>query len=139
MPSAAGTFEVTAWDEKPFAKIGETGKLTKASVKGKLSGDIDAEVVTEWLMCYASENEATYVGFQKIDGTIDGKSGSFVVENDGTFDGKAARGNWFVVPNSGTGELEGISGEGTFDSPKGTKASFSLDYEFGDVRAASRS
>ena len=137
--SAKGTFEVTGWDEKPYAQIGDGGKLTKASVKGKLDGDIVGEATTEWLMCYASENEATYVGFQKVDGTLGGRKGSFVIENDGTFDGKKARGSWSVVPGSGTGELAGISGEGTFDSPKGPKASFSLEYDLADVKAASRS
>ena len=131
--TANGTFEVTDWDEKPFAQIGNGGKLTKATVKGKLAGDITGDVHTEWLMCYASENDATYVGFQKVDGTIDGKSGTFVIENDGIFDGKKARGNWSVMPGTGTGQLAGLSGEGTFDSPKGTKASFSLDYDLDEV------
>ena len=131
--TAKGTFEVTDWDEKPFAQIGNGGKLTKASVKGKLAGDITGDVHTEWLMCYASENDATSVGFQKIDGTIDGKRGSFVIENDGIFDGKKARGNWSVMPGSGSGELAGLSGEGTFDSPKGTKATFTLDYDLDEV------
>jgi hypothetical protein len=126
---ARGTFEVTSWDERPFAKIGEGGKLTKASVKAKLSGDVAGEATTEWLMCYASEKDATYIGFQKMDCTIEGTRGSFVVETNGTFDGEKARGTWSVVPNSGSGELAGISGEGTFDSPKGTKASYTLEYE----------
>ena len=137
--TAKGTFEVTAWDEKPYAQLGDGGKLTKASVKGKLDGDIVGEGLTEWLMCYANENEATYVGFQKIDGTLDGKKGSFVVENNGTFDGKEARGTWSIVPGTGTGQLSGIFGEGSFESPKGTKASFSLEYDLAGVRAASRS
>lgn len=140
MPKTAeGTFEVTAWDEKPFAQIGDGGKLTKASVKAKLDGDIIGEATTEWLMCYTSESNATYVGFQKVDGTLDGRKGSFVVETDGIFDGKKARGAWSIVPGSGTGGLAGISGEATFDSPKGTKASFSLEYDLADVTAASRS
>ena len=58
--TAKGQFEVTDWDEKPYAQIGEGGKLTKASVKGKLSGDIVGEALTEWLMCYASKDEATF-------------------------------------------------------------------------------
>ena len=132
--TAKGQFEVTAWDEKPYAQIGDGGKLTKASVKGKVTGDIEGDALTEWLMCYASENDATYVGFQKIDGTVGGKKGSFVVETSGTFDGKSAKGGWNVVPGSGTGDLAGLSGEGTFDSPKGTKASFTIDYDFAGVK-----
>jgi hypothetical protein len=132
---AKGKFEVTDWDEKPFAKIGDGGKLTKASVKGNLTGDIVGEALTEWLMCYASEKEATFFGFQKIDGTLLGKKGSFVIKMSGTFDGKVAESSWSVVPGSGTDDLADLSGEGTFHSPHGTKADYSLDYEFAEIRA----
>jgi hypothetical protein len=132
---AKGKFEVTDWDEKPYAQIGEGGKLTKASVKGNLTGDIVGEALTEWLMCYASKDEATFFGFQKIDGTISGKKGSFVIEMSGTFNGKVAESTWSVVPGSGSGELAGLSGEGTFLSPHGTKADYSLEYEIATVRA----
>lgn len=134
--NAKGQFEVTDWDEKPYAQIGEAGKLTKASVKGTLTGDIVGEVLTEWLMCYASEKEATFFGFQKIDGALSGKKGSFVIQMSGTFDGKVAKSTWSVVPGSGSGELVGLTGEGTFDSPHGTKADYSLEYELAKVRAA---
>jgi len=133
--TAKGKFEVTDWDEKPYAKLGESGKLTKASVKGSLTGDIVGEAVTEWLMCYASEKEATFFGFQKIDGTVAGKKGSFVIEMSGTFDGKVAESTWSVVPGTGSGDLEGLTGEGTFHSPHGTKADYSLDYEIAKVSA----
>jgi hypothetical protein len=133
--TAKGKFEVTDWDEKPYAKIGDGGKLTKASVKGTLTGDIVGETLTEWLMCYASETEATFFGFQKIDGTLSGRKGSFVIEMNGTFDGKVAESTWSVVPGSGSGELAGLTGEGTFHSPHGTKADYSLAYEFAAVGA----
>ena len=130
-----GEFEVTGWDEKPYAQIGDGGKLTKASVKGKLTGGIAGETTTEWLMCYAAEDDATYVGFQKIDGTLDGKKGSFVIETIGHFDGAAAKGSWNVVPGSASGDLAGLTGEGKFVSPKGTKANYTLDYEIAGVAA----
>ncbi len=133
--TAKGKFEVTDWDEQPYAKIGDGGKFTKASVKGTLSGDIVGEALTEWLMCYANEKEATFFGFQKIDGTLSGKKGSFVIEMSGTFDGKVAESTWSVVPGSGSLDLAGLTGEGTFHSPHGTKADYSLEYEFAEVRA----
>lgn len=133
--TAQGTFEVSSWDEKTFAEVGGGGKLTKASVKARLAGDISGEATTEWLMCYASENSATYVGFQKIEGTVGGRRGSFVVETNGTFDGTKARGTWSIVRGSGSGDLAGISGEGTFDSPRGTKASYTLEYELAAASA----
>jgi hypothetical protein len=133
--TAKGNFEVTDWDEKPYAKLGESGKLTKASVKGNLTGDIVGEALTEWLMCYASAKEATFFGFQKIDGTIAGRKGTFVIEMSGTFDGKVAESTWSVVPGTASGDLEGLTGEGTFHSPHGTKADYRLDFEIAGVRA----
>jgi len=36
-----------------------------------------------------------------------------------------------VVDGSGTGELAGISGSGSFDAPLGSEASVELEYEVG--------
>jgi hypothetical protein len=45
-----------------------------------------------------------------ITGTLAGRAGSFVLQGDGTYDGKTARGQSRVVEGSGTGELAGLSG-----------------------------
>jgi hypothetical protein len=130
-----GTFETASWDEKPFEKLPGGGKLTRASVTQKFSGDVTGDGKTEWLMCYVSDNDATFVGLQKIDGSLGGKKGTFVVETIGEFDGKAAKGTWSVVPGTGSGELAGLEGEGRFEAPKGPKATFELDYDFADELA----
>jgi hypothetical protein len=36
-----------------------------------------------------------------------------------------------VIPSSGTDDLKGIIGTGTFDAPGGPKATYALDYELG--------
>jgi len=38
--------------------------------------------------------------------------GSFVLQDHGTLAGITVRGEWFVVPGSGTGELTDLRGEG---------------------------
>jgi hypothetical protein len=45
-----------------------------------------------------------------VTGSLDGRSGSFVLQGDGTFDGTTARGRSNVVEGSGTGELSGLTG-----------------------------
>jgi hypothetical protein len=127
---ATGTFEVKSWDEHPYLEIEDGGKLTRASVTQSFTGDIEGEGAVEWLMCYRKDGTADFVGLQRVVGRIGDRSGSFVLQNTGTFDGKQAKGPWSVVPGSGTGNLRGLRGKGEFGAPHGPKASFTLDYDF---------
>jgi hypothetical protein len=122
---ATGTFKIDAWDEQPYAD-----KLTRAQVKATYSGDIEGQGETEWLMCYREDKTADFVGFQRIVGRIGDRSGSFVFESTGAFDGKEASGPLEIVRGSGTGELAGITGTGTLTAPMGGEPSVSLDYDF---------
>jgi hypothetical protein len=128
---ATANFKIEGWDEKPFAQIEGGGKLSQASVKQRLSGDIEGEGSVEWLMCYRPDETADFVGVQRIVGRIGGRSGSFVLfQTAGTFDGKEAKGRLSVVPGSVTGGLEGLHGSGEFSAPRGGDSSLTLDYDF---------
>ena len=131
MGTLEGEFEVTSWDETAYRETDGAGKLTRASVAQRFGGGFDGTGSVEWLMCYAADGTARFVGLQQLDGSVDGRRGTFVVETIGGFDGAEAVGSWDVVPGSGTGELVGISGEGSFRAPHGSKASFTLEYALG--------
>jgi len=45
-----------------------------------------------------------------VTGTLDGKSGSFVLQHVATMDANGPKMQVTVTPGSGTGELKGISG-----------------------------
>ena len=51
----------------------------------------------------SSESSATYVGYERVTGTLGGRSGSFVLQGVGTWEGGVAKTTWTVVPGSGTG------------------------------------
>jgi hypothetical protein len=128
---ATAKFKIQGWDEKPYAEIEGGRKLTQASVKQALSGDVEGEGAVEWLMCYRPDKTADFVGLQRIVGRVADRSGSFVlVQTEGTFDGRQAKGRLSVVPDSGTGDLEGLRGTGEFSAPHGGEPSFSLHYDF---------
>ena len=127
---ATATFKIQQWDEQPIAELDGGGKLTRASVKQALSGDIEGEGAVEWLMCYRADQTADFVGLQRVDGRIGDRSGSFVLaQTDGTFDGGEARGRLTVVPESATGDLQGLTGSGEFVAPRGGEATLSLEYD----------
>ena len=126
-----GIFKIEGWDESAYSEEEDGRKLTQASVKQSFSGDIEGEGSVEWLMCYRSDQTAEFVGLQRIDGRLGGRSGSFVLlQTDGSFDGTEAKGQLSVVPGSGTGELSGLRGQGQFSAPRTSEASMTLDCDF---------
>lgn len=129
MPTARGWFAITSFNEDAYEQRGGGAKLTHASGDQTFSGDIEGDGSVHWLMSYRPDGTARYVGLQRITGELGGRSGSFVIEATGDFDGASSRGSWSVVPATGTGDLTGISGTGTFDAPGGPKATYELEYE----------
>lgn len=130
--SAKGTFEITGWDEKTFAELGPGAKLTEAKVTQKFTGDLGGDGSVIWVMCYVNEKSARFVGMQRVTGTLGDKTGGFVMETAGDFDGTVAKAHWSIVPGSGSGGLSGIAGEGSFEAPHGPKATYQIDYAFAE-------
>jgi hypothetical protein len=128
MTTANATFQVTGWDEQTFVELDGNGKLTQATVQQAISGDIEGSSDVRWLMAYTADDRAEFVGVQAVTGALADKSGSFVLRSVGTFDGKQAVGDLTVVEGSGTGDLAGIAGTGTFEAPMGDTATVTLDY-----------
>jgi hypothetical protein len=126
-----GIFKIEGWDESAYSEQEDGRKLTQASVKQSFSGEIEGEGSVKWLMCYRPDQTAEFVGLQRIDGRLGGRSGSFVLlQTDGSFDGTEAKGQLSVVPGSGTGELSGLRGQGRFSAPRASEASMTLDCDF---------
>lgn len=126
---AAGSFDVTAWDEATYEELENGGKLTRATVSQAFSGDVAGEGSVVWLMAYRSDGTAQFVGLQRVTGALGGRSGSFLLETSGVFDGAEARGSWSILAGSGTGGLAGIGGSGHFAAPHGSHATYQLEYD----------
>jgi len=133
---ATGTYSIKSWDEKtwdgkPWNEVSGS-KVTHAIVTQTFTGGIEGECTSQSLMSYSGDTYASFVGLYQITGSIDGRSGSFVLQSSGTYSDSTARTTWFVVPGSGTGELAGLSGQGGYaagheDYPK---VAYTLEYEF---------
>ena len=127
---ATGRFEVKSWDEKTYADLGNESKLTRASVTQSFHGDIEGEGSVEFLMMYPDASSAYFVGLQRVIGTLDGRTGTFVLQTNGTYAEGRASADWFVIPGSATGELTGLHGNGGFPPHPGRVVQFTLDYAF---------
>jgi hypothetical protein len=116
--TATGTFKIAGWDEQPWAEAKGAPELTHASVTTTYRGDLEAEGTAGLLMLYDG-SDAAYGGYERIVGTLGGRSGSFVLRLDGGFQDGAARTTWTVVEGSGTGDLAGLRGEGGYLARQG--------------------
>jgi len=127
-----GTFEVKTWDEGPYNEVEGLPKLTRTSVTYNYQGVIDGEGASAALMIYSSDGSASFVSLARIIGRVAERSGSFVLQGSGTFDSaeQIARGTWFVVPGSATGELTGLRGQGGFAAGHQPPGEITFDYYF---------
>jgi hypothetical protein len=127
---ATATFTVKSWDEKPYSEIEDGPKLTRATVTKSFLGDIEGVGTVEYLMMHRADGSASFVGLERVVGRVGDRSGTFVLQHTGTFEGGTAKATWFVVPGSGTGDLSGLRGEGGFASAHAEKYPVTLDYDF---------
>jgi Protein of unknown function (DUF3224) len=115
---ATGSFTIKSWDERPFAELEGAPKLTQARVTTTYGGDLDGEGTSTLVMAYDGA-DASYAGYERVVGSLGGRSGSFVLRLTGGFEQGAARTAWAVVEGSGTGELAGLQGEGGYVAKQG--------------------
>jgi hypothetical protein len=107
---AIGTFEVKL---NPLLQYNEAedAKLARMSIDKQFYGDLDAVSKGEMLSAGTDvKGSAGYVAIERISGALLGRSGSFVLQHNATMTRGTPYMNIIVVPDSGTGELAGISG-----------------------------
>ena len=88
---AKASFQIDNWDEQEIFETDDGSKVTRAQVSKSFSGELEGEGTVEWLMGYDENGKATFVGLERIVGTLGGKQGSFVLQHSGSFDGKTAK------------------------------------------------
>jgi hypothetical protein len=124
-----GVFEVTSWSEEQVGGPEGAAKVTTTGIGQRLTGGIEAETRWDMVMTYRDDGTADFVGYQRLQGRIGDKAGTFVLQGLGEFDGKEARTRLVVVPGCSTGDLTGLRGSGLAVAPMGSTGTFSLDYE----------
>lgn len=129
MTRAVGTFTVTGGSEQPIHEAEGEVRLTRVSGTQRFAGGIVGEGSVDWVFCYRPDRTASFLGFQRLQGSIAGRTGSLVLESTGEHDGHRSHGGWRVVAGSGTGDLAGIRGEGSFDAPGGAQVSYELEFD----------
>ncbi len=127
--TANARFAIKSWDEKPYSEGQNLPRLTRASVGKTYTGEIEGEAQVEYLMMYRGDGSATFVGLERFIGRVGGKTGTFVLQRTGIFEGGQAKESYSVIPGSATGELRGLEGDGKSAVGHGMEHPFTLQYE----------
>ncbi len=104
------TFTVTGWDEKTEADFGGGRKITRVLATFQYSGALEGQGELEYLMAYGADGKGRYSGLERVNGTLKGQTGTFVVEHHGTFDAASVKNHWLIVEHTGTSALENLQG-----------------------------
>jgi hypothetical protein len=110
MPELAkGTFEVKTTPVAP--EQGDDTGIGCLTLDKKFAGDLEGTSRGQMLGSRSAvEGSAGYVAMEKVTGKLGGRTGTFVLQHVGTMKRGTPEMNVSVVPDSGTGELSGISG-----------------------------
>jgi hypothetical protein len=104
------------------------------SIDKQFHGDLDATSQGEMLSAMSAvEGSAGYVAIERVSGTLHGRSGSFVLQHNATMTRGAPYLNIIVVPDSGTGDLVGLTGSMNIIITDG-KHFYEFDYAFAESR-----
>ena len=110
---ASGTFEVKLIPQTQDDASGDSS-LGSMSIHKQFYGDLEASSEGQMLTAMTTiEGSAGYVALERVSGTLHERSGTFVLQHSGTMRRGAQNLTVTVVPDSGTGELVGLSGKMT--------------------------
>jgi len=116
---ASGTFEVKLTPQPPTDDT-ESPVPGRMLIAKQFHGPLNATSKGQMLAAGTEvKGSAGYVAMEQVTGSLQGRKGSFVLQHSGTMDRGAASLSVCVVPDSGTGELAGLTGAMTINIENG--------------------
>ncbi|HEV8539063.1 MAG TPA: DUF3224 domain-containing protein [Bacteroidota bacterium] len=116
MPTrATGSFDVKL-NPQPLHESVEGVQLGRMSIDKQFHGNLEATSKGEMLSAGTEvKGSAGYVAIERVTGALHGRKGTFVLQHNGTMTRGDGQLTVTVVPDSGTGELVGLSGKMTIN------------------------
>ncbi len=128
MPQAKGEFEVKRIPQEEL-DIGGGASVGHSRFDKRFHGPLDATSVVHMLAVMSKvPGSGAYVAMERIEGTLDGRHGSFYAQHNGIMDRGKPSLSLTVVPDSGSDALTGLRGNIAIDIVDG-KHYYTFDYE----------
>jgi hypothetical protein len=108
--NARGPFEVKL-SPQPLSYESGDAMLARMSIDKQFYGDLEGTSAGEMLSAgTVTKGSAGYVAIERVSGTLAGRKGTFVLQHSATMNRGVPSLSITVVPDSGTGELAGLTG-----------------------------
>jgi hypothetical protein len=125
--NAKGIFEVKTLPQPSDPAAGGDA-LCRLLLDKQFHGDLEATSKGTMLAAgTAVKGSAGYVALEIVSGALHGNTGTFILQHTGTMTRGTPQLSITVVPDSGTGQLVGLSGTMSIDRADG-KHSYNLEY-----------
>jgi len=133
MARATGPFEVSLKPLPVENQPGDGNSLGRMSIEKQYHGDLEGTGNGQMLTGgTAIKTSAAYVAIEQVTGSLKGRKGSFILQHTGTMTRGEPELSVTVVPDSGTGELSGLSGKMTINIVDG-KHLYEFDYSIAET------
>ena len=123
---AAGPFDVkiTPQDDNSGDPL-----LNRMTLEKQYHGDLEGTGKGQMLTAGTEvKGSGAYVAIEKVSGTLNGHSGSFILQHAGTMAQNVPQLTIVVVPDSGTGELKDVTGRMTIIIAADGQHSYEIEY-----------
>ena len=128
---AKGEFEVKRIPQDEL-DIGSGASVGHSRFDKRFHGPLEASSVVHMLAVMSPvPGSGAYVAIERIEGTLDGRTGSFYAQHNGIMDRGNPSLDLTVVPDTGTDELTGLRGRIAIDIVDG-KHFYTFDYQLGN-------
>ena len=112
--------------DKRKCRAANLGRMT---IDKQFHGDLNATSKGEMIAAQTQvKGSAGYVAIERVTGTLKGLGGSFALQHSATMTRGVPDLSIIVVPDSGTGELKGITGKMDIIIAPDGKHSYTFDY-----------
>lgn len=129
--TARGQFENGAMEQQTLGKWSDGLELTRIWFPTAYMGDIEGQGVCHVLYAARGEEAETVCAIERVEGSVGGRRGTFVDQQEATPDGAKWTGRWWIVDGMGTGDLRGLRGEGHMEiAYSQTVGSWTLEWWF---------
>jgi Protein of unknown function (DUF3224) len=124
-----GTYRTAGWRQQDYTGSEQGPRLTLAEKELVVEGEMQGKAVGRSSIVQWGTGSSVAIGHVGLTARIGTRSGSFVVEELVKGGAEGATATWRILPESSSGKLSGLAGEGSWEwSPGAEQVSYTLSY-----------
>ena len=125
------SIDVIGFDKYDISTHEDGTILVSTVLTERFTGAIEGVGIADHIRILRPDGSGVSTGIERIEGTVDGRKGSFILTAFGrNHSAREVSGTWTVQPGSGTAELTGIRGRGSYTAVADADGRWHAEDEF---------